>query len=58
MLAKGEVKPGMTTEECKLAIGEPIEIRARTDSRLRHGYTEEKYWSLKMVSCFAPNKET
>ena len=33
MLAKGEVKPGMTTEECKLAIGEPIEIRARTDSR-------------------------
>lgn len=33
MLAKGEVKPGMTTEECKLAIGEPIEIRVRTDSR-------------------------
>ena len=33
MLAKGEVKPGMTTEECKLAIGEPIEIRVRTDTR-------------------------
>lgn len=33
MPVKGEAKPGMITGECKLAIGEPIEIRVRTDSR-------------------------
>lgn len=47
MLAKGEVKPGMTTEECKLAIGEPIEIRVRQTPALKPGYIEERYWNLK-----------
>lgn len=33
MIARGELKVGMTTDECRLSIGDPIERRLKKDSR-------------------------
>lgn len=33
LIAQGQVSPGMTMDECRLALGEPIEIRQKTDKR-------------------------
>lgn len=32
-IAKGELKEGMTTDECRLSVGKPIERRIKKDSR-------------------------
>lgn len=33
MIAQGEVQPGMSADECRLALGEPIQIEFRKDTR-------------------------
>lgn len=33
LIAQGKVSQGMTMDECRLALGEPIEIRQKTDKR-------------------------
>jgi len=33
MISNGEIKPGMTTEECRLALGSPIQIQQKRDPR-------------------------
>lgn len=33
MIAQGEVAPGMNTDECRLALGNPIQIEFRKDTR-------------------------
>ena len=33
LIAQGEVKPGMTTDECRLALGSPIEVQLKKDNR-------------------------
>ncbi len=32
-ISLGEIRPGMTAEECRLALGSPIQIRQKRDSR-------------------------
>lgn len=58
MLAKGEVKPGMTTEECKLAIGELSKSEPGPRLSFETWLYRGKILEFEMVSCFAPNKET
>lgn len=45
LIAYGEVKPGMNTDECRLALGEPSQIIVKKDSKfetwLYHGYVLE-----------------
>lgn len=33
LIAQGEVKPGMSTDECRLALGDPIEVQLKKDNR-------------------------
>ena len=33
IISKGDLKEGMSTEECRLSIGNPIEIRLKKDTR-------------------------
>lgn len=33
MIAQGEIQPGMNADECRLALGEPIQIEFRKDTR-------------------------
>lgn len=33
LIAQGEIEPGMTADECKLALGRPIEVQIQKDTR-------------------------
>ncbi|MCD8031394.1 MAG: hypothetical protein LUF85_11400 [Bacteroides sp.] len=33
LISQGEIRPGMSTEECRLALGSPIQIQQKRDSR-------------------------
>lgn len=42
LIAQGELEKGMNTDECRLSIGNPIEIRIKKDSRLETWFYNAK----------------
>ena len=41
MISRGKVRKGMTTDECRLALGNPMRIHIVTVA-MKHGPTKEK----------------
>lgn len=56
LIAQGKVKVGMTAEECPLALGNPIQVEYKQDTRFESWLYARKYWNLKAAHCFVTNK--
>ena len=46
----------MSTVECRLSIGDPIEIELKKTIVSKLGFTMAKHWNLKMEPCSVTNK--
>lgn len=47
----------MSTVECRLSIGDPIEIELKKDNRFETWFYNGKHWNLKMEPCSVTNKK-
>lgn len=57
IIARGDLEEGMSTDECRLSIGDPVEIQLKKTAVSKLGSTTEKRWNLRVVSCNVSNKK-
>lgn len=57
IIARGDLEEGMNTDECRLSIGDPVEIQLKKTVVSKLGSTTEKRWNLRVASCNVSNKK-
>lgn len=58
IIARGDLEEGMNTDECRLSIGDPVEIQLKKTVVSKLGSTTEKRWNLRVASCNVSNKRS
>lgn len=57
IISRGDLEVGMSTDECRLSIGDPIEIVLKRITVLRTGSIMAKHWNSRVAPCNVSNKK-